>query len=80
MSISYVRKRCDLTRFHTYETLPRVGRKKQWTERLTLPVTKELVDRMDAALADGEARLDLIREAIDRELKRRAKANKDNPK
>jgi metal-responsive CopG/Arc/MetJ family transcriptional regulator len=48
-----------------------MGRKKLWTTRLTLPLTDEAVERMDAALADGEARLDLIREAIERELKRR---------
>lgn len=35
------------------------------------PVTKELVEKMDAALAEGEVRLDLFREAIERELKRR---------
>jgi len=57
-SISYVRK-IDM------------GRKKLWTERLTLPLNEEQVSRMDAALRDGEARLDLIREAIERELKRR---------
>jgi metal-responsive CopG/Arc/MetJ family transcriptional regulator len=48
-----------------------MGRKKLWTERLTLPLTAEMVARMDAALAEGEARLDLIRAAIERELKRR---------
>lgn len=32
---------------------------------------------MDAALEEGEDRLDLIRDAIERELKRRAKAKKD---
>lgn len=57
-SISYVRK-SDM------------GRKKLWTERLTVPLNEEQVSRMDAALQDGEARLDLIREAIERELKRR---------
>lgn len=31
---------------------------------------------MDALLEDGEDRLDLIRTAIDRELKRRSKARK----
>jgi metal-responsive CopG/Arc/MetJ family transcriptional regulator len=50
-----------------------MGRKKLWTSRLTLPLTTDLVARMDAALAEGEARLDLIREAIERELKRRAR-------
>jgi hypothetical protein len=57
-SISYVRK-IDM------------GRKKLWTTRLTLPLTAETVERLDAALLDDEARLDLIREAIERELKRR---------
>lgn len=48
-----------------------MGRKKEYQERLTLPLTTETLDRVDAALRDGEARLDLIREAIERELKRR---------
>jgi len=48
-----------------------MGRKKLWTTRLTLPLTAETVERLDTALRDGEARLDLIREAIERELKRR---------
>lgn len=48
-----------------------MGRKKIWTDRLTLPLASETVERMDAALHDGEARVDLIREAIERELKRR---------
>ena len=51
-----------------------MGRKKLWSERLTLPVTAETVAAMDAALAEGETRLDLIREAIERELRRRARA------
>jgi metal-responsive CopG/Arc/MetJ family transcriptional regulator len=50
-----------------------MGRKKLWTERLTLPLSAETVERLDAALQEGEARLDLIREAIERELKRRKK-------
>jgi metal-responsive CopG/Arc/MetJ family transcriptional regulator len=48
-----------------------MGRKKLWTTRLTLPLAEETVERLDAALKEGEARLDLIREAIERELKRR---------
>jgi hypothetical protein len=60
-SISYVRK-IDM------------GRKKLWTERLTLPLDAATVERMDAALQDQEARLDLIREAIERELKRRERS------
>jgi len=48
-----------------------MGRKKLWPERLTLPLTSETVAEMDSALKEGETRLDLIREAIDRELQRR---------
>lgn len=48
-----------------------MGRKKLWTDRLTLPLTTETVARMDALLEEGEARLDLIRVAIEKELKRR---------
>lgn len=48
-----------------------MGRKKLWEERILLPLKTETLGRVDAALRDGEARLDLIREAIDRELKRR---------
>lgn len=60
-----------MTAFHTYATGHKVGRKKQWTKRLTLPLAKETVERLDAARADGEDRLDVIREGIERELKRR---------
>lgn len=48
-----------------------MGRKKVWDERILLPLKTDTLDRVDAALRDGEARLDLIREAIERELKRR---------
>jgi hypothetical protein len=48
-----------------------MGRKKEWDVRLTLPITDETVERMDDALREGEARVDLIREAIERELRRR---------
>jgi hypothetical protein len=48
-----------------------MGRKKLWDERILLPLKIETLEQMDAALEDGETRLDLIREAIERELKRR---------
>ncbi|RZN21956.1 hypothetical protein CWO90_32595 [Bradyrhizobium sp. Leo121] len=57
-SISYIRK-------------SEMGRKKLWTERLTVPLNEETVERMDSLLAKDEVRLDLIRTAIERELKRR---------
>lgn len=54
-----------------------MGRKKQWTERIQLPLADGTTERIDAALEEGEVRLDLIRTAIERELKRRAKATKE---
>ncbi len=48
-----------------------MGRKKLWDERLLVPLTKETVARLDAAREDDEDRLDVIRAAIERELKRR---------
>ena len=48
-----------------------MGRKKLWPERLTLPLSTEMLERIDSLLENGEARVDLIRAALDRELKRR---------
>jgi hypothetical protein len=48
-----------------------VGRKKLWEIRLTLPISTEMLEEIDASLEKDEARLDMIRAAIDRELKRR---------
>lgn len=47
------------------------GRKKLFGIRITLPLSDDMAERIDAALAPGEVRLDLIRDAIERELKRR---------
>lgn len=52
-----------------------MGRKKLWTERLTLPLDAETVSRLDA-VRDDEDRLAVIRAAIERELKRREKLKK----
>jgi hypothetical protein len=48
-----------------------MGRKKLWDSQLRLPVTEQMVSRIDAALATDEARVDFIRESIERELARR---------
>jgi hypothetical protein len=64
-------KKQTLTRFHMYASPNRVGRKKQWTERITLPLAKGTTDKIDSVLVDGEVRLDFIRLAIDREVRRR---------
>lgn len=48
-----------------------MGRTKKWHENVNLTLPEGAKARMDAALRDGEDRLDLIREAIEREIKRR---------
>lgn len=54
--------------------MPRkMGRKKLWSENINLTLPEGAKARMDAALREGEDRLALIREAIERELKRREK-------
>lgn len=50
-----------------------MGRKKLWDERLHLTLPDGAKARIDAVLAEGEDRLDLIRKAIDVEVKRREK-------
>lgn len=55
-----------------------MGRAKLWEENINLTLPKGAKARMDAALKPGEVRLDLIREAIDREIKRRDKASRSD--
>ncbi|PAQ00891.1 GIY-YIG nuclease family protein [Mesorhizobium mediterraneum] len=52
----------------------KVGRKKQFEERITLPLSASMLAAIDALLSDNEARLDMIREAIEREIKRRERS------
>jgi len=48
-----------------------MGRKKVWDERILLPLKSEMLERLDGLLQNGENRLEVIREAVERELKRR---------
>lgn len=50
----------------------RMGRKKQWKERFWAVVPEGTVARIDAALKTDEPRTQFVRDAIERELKRRA--------
>ena len=69
-------KRCDLTQNHIHVNPTKMGRKKQWTERIQLPLAEGTTDRIDSLLEDSEVRLDFIRAAIDREIKRRERLKK----
>lgn len=53
-----------------------MGRKKQWDEQLRLPLAAGTTARIDAVLTENEPRVDLIRQAIEREIKRRGRSPK----
>lgn len=48
-----------------------MGRKKMWSEDMVARFSEGTFDRIDAVRYDGEDRTDFVREAVDRELKRR---------
>jgi hypothetical protein len=48
-----------------------MGRPRQWDENMTARFPIGTFERMLAALKDGETKTDFIREAVERELKRR---------
>ena len=52
-------------------TTARVGRKKEWPEEIRLSLAGGTLDRIAAVLKPDEYRLDMIREASEREIKRR---------
>jgi hypothetical protein len=65
-----------LTENRTYATASRVGRKKQFETRITLPLAEGETERIAAVLKPGEVRLDFIRQAIEREITRRSRQSK----
>lgn len=48
-----------------------MGRAKKWSEDMQARFPAGTFSRIEAVLYDGEDRTDLIREAVERELKRR---------
>lgn len=63
-----------MTESRTYEIAGRVGRKLEFPERITLPMAEGTKARLDRLRQDGEDRVSIIREAIEREIKRRERA------
>jgi hypothetical protein len=57
-------------------TTHRVGRKKEWPEEIRLSLAGGTLDRIAAVLESDEFRLDMIRDAIEREIKRREREGK----
>jgi hypothetical protein len=52
----------------------RVGRKKRWSEDMQARFPEGTFGRIEAVLEDGEDRTDFVRESVERELKRRERA------
>lgn len=76
LSIPHMRKRCALTQLLVSDMPRRMGRKKQWAEDMQARFPEGTFSRISAALSDGEDRTDFVREAVDRELKRRERKAK----
>ncbi|MFG1187805.1 hypothetical protein [Xanthobacter aminoxidans] len=53
-----------------------MGRTKLWSERLHVTLPAGAKTRIAAVLAEGEDTLDLVRAAIDKEVRRRERAQK----
>jgi hypothetical protein len=58
-------------------TKRRMGRRKEFDESLRVPLAAGTTARMDAVLEPDEPRLTLIREAIEREIKRRERITRN---
>jgi hypothetical protein len=69
----------ELTMHLELATTRRVGRKKEWPEEIRLSLAGGTLDRIAGVLEPEEYRLDMIREAIEREIKRRERAIKASP-
>ena len=51
-----------------------MGRTKLWTERMHLTLPDGAKQRIDSVLEEGEDRLEFVRTAIEKEIKRRSKS------
>jgi hypothetical protein len=56
-----------------------MGRKKRWAEDMQARFTSGTFARIEAVLRDGEDRTDFIRDAVEKELKRRGTAQSRLP-
>jgi hypothetical protein len=57
-----------------------MGRKLEWPEKFLIAFAAGTLERIRAALAEGEDARSLVRVAVDRELKRRERVKKRSSK
>lgn len=72
-SITDMRNNAGLAEKVICDTPRRMGRPPLWSENMQARFKAGTFDRIQATLADGEDRTDFVREAVERELKRREK-------
>jgi hypothetical protein len=72
-------KKPHLTEYRIHAIPIAMGRAKQWTERIQLPLAAGTTAKIDSLLREGEVRLDFIRAAIDREISLREKTSPSSP-
>ena len=72
-------KRCGLTLKLISGSAPRMGRTRKWAEDMQARFPAGTFDRIAAVLADKEDRTDFVREAVERELKRRERTPRPSP-
>jgi hypothetical protein len=59
--------------------MSRMGRKKRWPERTAIKFAEGTFERIAAVLTDGEDRMRFMREAVEREIRRRESARPKKP-
>ena len=74
MSITDMRNSAALTDSRICETPRRVGRIKRWQDVMQAKFAEGTFARIARLLAPGEDRTDFVREAVEREIKRRERA------
>lgn len=62
----------ELDFLDVWRLFERMGRIKEFPHRITLPLTETMMAELDASLREGESRVELVRTAIDREIRRRS--------
>lgn len=67
-----------LTESPICDTRPTVGRKMLWPDKIIAPLPKGTLARIATVLRESETKTDFLREAVEAELKRRAR--KDAPR
>lgn len=74
-----MRKEAALSEIAICDTGTKVGRKLRYPDKIIAPLPAGSLARMMAVLVDGEDKTDLLRDAVERELKRREELPRTHP-